>query len=199
MKLAGALLLSFILSACTPLGVVAGAGASVGLAAVQEGGIKTAAKDTMIELKIADAWAKYNFDMFRKLDMTVKEGRVLITGSVSDPDMRVEAVRLAWKVDGVNQVLNEIMVDDNEAVTALLTDSIITGSIRTKIMFDKHIRSINYNVDTANGNVYLMGIAKDQEELDLVIDYARNTNLVTNVVNYVRLSKQDVRVKPNNR
>ncbi|MDB2683197.1 BON domain-containing protein, partial [Alphaproteobacteria bacterium] len=49
-------------------------------------------------------------DMFTKLDLTVNQGRVLITGVVQDPAHRVEAVRLAWKPTGVQQVINEIRV-----------------------------------------------------------------------------------------
>ena len=183
----------FLTSACTPVGVAAGAGASVGLAVVQEGGVKGALSDTAIQFKIADAWIKYDFDMYRKLDLTVKEGRVLITGSVPDPDKRVEAVRLAWQADGVKQVLNEIMVDDGGGLGGVVKDSWITSSIRTKIMLDKNVKSVNYTVDTANGNVYIMGIAQDKKELSRVVDYARNTSNVSNVVNYVRLKVDPVK------
>jgi len=193
-RISAVILLAVGASACTPVTLAVGAGTAVGTAAMQEGGITTAAKDTAIKLKISDAWIKYNFDMYRNLNMNVKEGRVLITGVVPNPDMRVEAVRLAWKVDGVKQVLNEINVENNpDTITTLIKDSVITGSLRTKIMFDKHINSINYNVDTNNGNIYLMGVAKDQEELDRVIDYARNTSNVSNVINYVRLKEESLK------
>ena len=62
---------------------------------LQEGGVRGAVTDDAIQLKIDDLWAKNDFAMFRKLNVTVKEGRVLLTGSVPNPDMRVEAVRLA--------------------------------------------------------------------------------------------------------
>ncbi|MBI3441519.1 MAG: BON domain-containing protein [Proteobacteria bacterium] len=174
---------------CSPVGLVAGAGASVGIASAQEGGFRGAVTDSAIQLKIADLYIRHSFDMYRKLSVIVKEGRVLITGSVPNADMRVDAIRLAWQADGVRQVLNEVTVDDGKSggVTVTISDSLITSGIKTKLMLDKYVQSINYNVDTANGNVYLMGIAQDQKELDRVIDYARNTSHVKNVVNYVRL------------
>ena len=183
-------LLAVLLSACSPVGMASSLGASVGIATAQEGGIKGAIKDSTIELNIAEAWMKYNFDMYRKLAMTVKEGRVLITGSVPNPDMRVEAVRLAWQTDGVRQVLNEISVDNGSGISGIIKDTVITNSIKAKLVLDKNIQSINYNVETANGNVYLMGIARDQMELDRVIDYARNSSNVNNVINYVRMQGQ---------
>jgi osmotically-inducible protein OsmY len=177
----------FLASGCTPVSVAVGAGASVGVAASQEGGLRGAVADKAIQLKIADLWFKHDFKMFRKLSTTVKEGRVLVTGAVPNPDMRVEAIRLAWQAEGVKQVLNEITVDKDAGITGVVSDSWITGNIKTRLMFDKYVMSVNYNVDTVMGNVYLMGVAQDQKELDRVIDYARNTKSVNNVVSYVRL------------
>lgn len=187
------ILSALLLSACNPVSMVAGVGATVGVAASQEGGIRGAVTDSAIQLKITDMWLKHDFNMYRKLSLTVKEGRVLITGSVPDPDMRVEAVRLAWQADGVKQVLNEISVDKGGGLKGSVMDTWVTTDLRTRLMFDKYVESINYNVDTANGTVYLMGIAQDQKELDRVIDYARNTEHVANVVSYVRLRYQDPR------
>jgi osmotically-inducible protein OsmY len=178
---------SLLLAGCSPVGLAVGAGASVGVAVAQEGGFRGAVTDGAIQLKIADLWLRHDFNMYRKLSMTVKEGRVLITGTVPNPDMRVEAIRLAWQADGVRQVLNEVAVDKDPGVTNTVKDALITGDIKAKLMLDKYVDSINYNVDTANGNVYLMGIAQDQKELDRVLDYARNATHVKSVVSYVRL------------
>ncbi len=187
-----ALSCSFILSACTPTAVAIGAASSIGLAAAQEGGISRAVTDNVIQLRIADKWLQKDFDIFSKLDLNIREGRVLITGSVPNPDMRVEAVRLAWQVGGVKQILNEIKVDDGDSLTTMLADSIITGSIKTKILFDKKIDSINYSIDTTDGNVYIMGIARDRKELSRVLKHAKETKMVTNVISYVHMSDDEV-------
>lgn len=180
-------LLPFALSSCTPAGLAAGAGATIGVAAAQEGGIKTATTDASIRVSITDLWLKHDVNMYRRVGMTVKEGRVLLTGDVPTPEMRVDAVRLAWQADGVRQVINEIKVEEGGGVTGYVSDSWITSSIRTKMTFDKYVQSINYSVETVKGTVFLMGIAQDQKELDRVLDYARNAKYVKNVVSYVRL------------
>ena len=197
-----ALLPITLLSACDPVSLAVGAGASVGVASQQEGGVRGAVTDDAIQLKIADLYVKKDFTMFRKLNVTVKEGRVLLTGSVPNADMRVEAVRLAWQADGVRQVLNEISVDDGGGVKGAVMDSWITSNIKAKLMLDKYVESINYNIDTVNGNVYLMGVAQNQKELTRVMDYARNAAHVHNVVSYVRMKYEDpdnvTGVTPNN-
>jgi osmotically-inducible protein OsmY len=164
-----------------------GAGATLGVAAAQEGGIRAAAADTAIQLQITDLWLKKSVDIYRRLDMTVKEGRVLITGSVPTADDRVEAIRLAWQANGVRQVINEIRVDSGDGIGGYATDVWITSNLKSRLLLDKYVQSINYNVDTVGGVVYLMGVAQDQKELERVVDHARNLKYVKNVVSYVRL------------
>lgn len=177
-----------LLSGCTPLGIAAGAGATVGVAAAQEGGIGGAVSDATIRVKIFDAWFRNDVELYRRLGMTVREGRVLVTGTVPTPDDRVEAIRLVWQVDGVQQVINEVRVDEQGAtVGSYAQDTWITGNIKALIMFDKQVQSINYTVETVGATVYLMGIAQTQSELDRVINHARNTKYVKNVVSYVRV------------
>lgn len=187
-----ALLSVAAVQACTPIGAAVGTGAVVGTAASKEGGIGQAWTDTRIKAYIGDAWFRHNVDMFRKLDMTVREGRVMITGVVQDPQWRVDAVRLAWQAPGVRQVINEIRVENSEGISGYARDSWISTQLRTKMIVDKDIRSIDYNFESVGGIIYLMGIARDQEELDRVINHARSISYVKEVVSYVRL-RTDVR------
>lgn len=189
----GVLCAGFALSGCSPVGMAAGAGATLGVAASQEGGISGAATDASIRIQVMDAWFRHDVDMYRRLGLTVREGRVLVTGTVPTPDDRVEAIRLVWQVKEVQQVINEIRVDEEGAtVGSYVQDTWITGNVKTLLMFDKQVQSINYTVETVGGTVYLMGIAQSQHELDRAINHARNTKFVKNVVSYVRLRGETV-------
>ena len=176
------------LNACSPLGMATGAGAATGIAAAREGGIKQSFTDTRINADISDRWFKYDLSTFANLNITVNQGRVLLTGVVQDPEDRVEAVRLAWKVDGVEQVINEIRIADSAGFTGYLKDSWISTKLRTSMTFDKQIQSINFSIDTVQGVVYLMGVAHTEEELDRVKALARSTSNVKQVVSYVKMA-----------
>ncbi|MFN7114475.1 MAG: BON domain-containing protein [Alphaproteobacteria bacterium] len=178
-----------LLSGC--VGLAVGAGATLGVAAAQEGGIQGAASDAAIKVQVADAWFRHDVEMYRRLGITVKEGRVLVTGTLPLPDDRVEAIRLVWQVDGVQQVINEIRVDEQGAtVGSYAGDAWITGQVKTLLVFDKQVQSVNYTVETVAGTVYLMGIGQNQSELNRAINHARNTRGVKNVVSYVRLRSE---------
>ncbi len=178
---------SMVLSSCSMLGLATGAGVAVGTAAVQEGGLSRAASDARIQTEINSLWFRHNMDIFTKLDLTINQGRVLITGVVQDPQHRVDAVRLAWQPSGVKQVINEIKVAGSAGLTGFAKDAWTSGRLRTALILDKDIESINYSIDTVQGTVYLMGFAQNQQELNRVIEKARTIENVRQVVNYVKL------------
>ncbi|HEY0900924.1 MAG TPA: BON domain-containing protein [Micavibrio sp.] len=184
------------LSSCTPVGMAVGAGATLGVASQQEGGISSAADDVRIKAMIGDKWFKYKVDTFSKLSTTVDQGRVLITGVVQNPDDRVEAVRLAWQVEGVKQVINEIRVADSDGLPGYVRDKWITTRLRTQLTFEKNISAVNYSIDTVQGTVYLMGVARNQAELDRVIGIARTIPNVKEVVSYVKPRGEPVAGQP---
>ena len=181
-----------VATACTPLGIATGVGASAGIAAAQEGGIEGAVSDKWIQAQINKAWLDYNVNTFAKLDTTVDQGRVLITGVVQDPKDRVEAVRLAWQVKGVKQVINEVRVAESEGIQGFIRDNWITTRLRTELTFDRDVQSIHYTIDTVQGVVYLMGVARNQAELNRVIETARTIPHVKQVVSYVKMAGEPV-------
>ncbi len=176
-----------LLTGCSTVGVATGTGASVGVAAEQEGGIGAAVSDIEIRALINDLWFRYSVSAFSKLRLTVRAGRVLITGVVQNPDDRVEAVRLAWQVKGVKEIINEIKVANSDGFSGFVRDEWITTRLRASITFDREIRSINYSIDTVQGIVYLMGNARSQAELDRVVEIARTISNVRQVVSYVKV------------
>ena len=109
-----------------------------------------------------------------------------MTGAVLTEQVRADAVRLAWSVKGVKDVLNEIQISSSGIVDTA-RDTWITTQLTWKITFDENVHAINYIVETVNGTVYLIGIAKNRTELDRVLAYARDLTYVKKVISHVRL------------
>ncbi len=176
-----------VLGACSPLGVAVGAGATVAIAASEERGVSGAATDTRIRLEINKLWLDAGFDLYRRVGSQVHEGRVLLTGAVPSVEMSDEAARLAWQPDGVHEVINEIQVDAAGGLIDTAQDKWISTEVRTRLMFERDIDSINYSTRTVGGSVYLLGLARDEAELKRVFTIVRNTPNVESVVSYVLL------------
>lgn len=120
-----------------------------------------------------------------RLDVTVRDGRALLTGRAGNADERVEAVRLAWQVNGVREVINEIGFGDESSLSDKAADAWITTQLRTKLLTDAEITSRNFTIETVNQTVYLMGRARSAQELERVRNHARTISRVRQVVSHV--------------
>lgn len=182
--------LAFALSqvACTPATVAVSGGAAGGVAASQERGFSTAVQDQGIRLNINERLFATDIELFSDVGLQVQEGRVLLTGNVQRPEHRVEAARLVWEVPGVREVYNEIQVRDEQDVIDSGRDEWIILQIKTDLLLDSEVSAVNYSVESVNQIVYLIGIARDRDELDRVVRYAKDVPYVRGVVNYVRLA-----------
>ena len=143
--------------------------------------------DTIIVAQLKNTYFNNNEKIFFNVSVEVTEGRVLLTGSVEQIDERIEATKLAWSIEGVNEVINEIQINNDEGILDYTDDLIMKTKINAKLLLNKDILNLNYSVEVVNGIVYLIGIAQSQEELNLVINISENTYGVQNVINYVRL------------
>ncbi len=183
------LLVLLSVSALSGCSAVVSAGATVGVAAVQERGIKGKANDIKIEALILDQYVRVGLKLTTTIGVEVYEGRVLLTGATTDSRLSDQAVKLAWKVDGVKEVLNEIQTTKNTSATDYAQDTWITAQLKSKLTFDIEILAINYVVETVNGTVYLIGVGQNQAEVDRAVQHATGIKYVRKVISHVRLKK----------
>lgn len=183
------------LSGCIPLLVAGGAGTGATVAS-QERSAGGAVDDLDVRLAINDQFLRGGDvgDLYRNVTIKVTEGRVMLTGDVDKPESKIKATELTWKVNGVKEVMNEIQVNDKTGVVDYAKDSWTANQVRTRLILEKDVRSVNYNVEVVNGTVYLLGIAQNQAELDKVTYLASTTKGVTQVISHVVL-KDDSRRK----
>jgi osmotically-inducible protein OsmY len=193
-SLLASLAFSVTITACVP--VVLGTATATGVSIAQERTVGDAVDDATLWTKINNDLLQKDVNLFGKVSVKVTEGRVLLTGSVSQPQHRVEAVRIAWQQRGVKEVINELTIENTSGTQAMQqygNDAWITTQLKSKLLFNKDIRSVNYSVDTVAGVVYLMGIAQDKQELDRVTDIAGTIKYVQKVVSFVRIKNAPLR------
>ena len=59
-------------------------------------------------------------------------------------------------------------------------------------MLEEKVNSLNYNVETVNKLVYIIGIAKTEKERELVINIASNVYGVDEVIDYITIKSSDL-------
>lgn len=192
-RLTGALMAGALLfAACTPAGALIGAGATAGVAASEERGIKGAGNDALIRVAINEAWLKEDFDTFNRLNLQIYEGRVLLSGRVPDQARADKAVALAWQAEDVREVINEIEIAESGGLEDFANDSLINARLDSALLFDSEVSSIDYSTRSVAGTVYLLGVAENREELDRVFRIARDIPNVKRVISHV-IMKDDPR------
>jgi osmotically-inducible protein OsmY len=160
---------------------------------MEERGLGGVIDDKLIQAKINSNWLDADPNLFIGLSSEVHEGRVLLTGSVAKPEHRVNAIRIAWQVDGVREVINQIEIKDRSGLVDYVRDAWITTKLIFKLTVDGYIKAINYSVDTVNGHVFIMGIAQDKVERDRVGAHAQDVGYVRRVTNYAVLKNDPSR------
>ncbi|HMK69010.1 MAG TPA: BON domain-containing protein [Stellaceae bacterium] len=180
-----------LLSLLAPLpGCVAAAGvsvAAVGYQSTQDRGLGGAVSDATIKTAITASYSHYDSALSGGIDVEVYEGRVLLTGRVPTQEQHDLAVRTAWKVKGVTQVYDEVKLGATPSNDDDLSDGWISTRLRNELLWDSDVRQINYTVTTSDHVVYIIGSARNREELDRVTAYARNVPNVRRVVSYVQI------------
>ena len=165
-----------------------GAGAAyTGYQATQERGLGGAVSDATIKSAIVASYGRYNAALNDGLDIEVYEGRVLLTGRLPTQELHDQAVRTAWKVNGVKQVYDEIKLGPVASTGDDLSDGWISTRLRNELVWDGDVRSVNFTVTTSEHVVYIIGSARTKAELDRVTAYARNVPNVRRVVSYVQI------------
>ena len=156
-------------------------------AARQERSIGNAIDDTRIKAELDAKLADQSAGLFLRVSTTTIEGRVLLAGRVQTPEDRLTATRIAWSIEGVRKVDNDLEVTDRSGWLDAPADFIIRTQLATALLTDGSIKDVNYTTDVVHGVVYLMGVGQDQAEVDRVVAHARNLSGVKRVENYIVL------------
>ena len=143
--------------------------------------------DTIIKTLIKNTYFDQNEKLFFNIDVEVSQGRVLLTGTIENIDLRIEATRIAWGVKGVQTVINEIQISNSDNIINFADDLVISTKVKGKLILNEKINSLNYSIETVNKLVYIIGIARSENERDLVINIAREVYGVEEVIDYITI------------
>jgi osmotically-inducible protein OsmY len=126
---------------------------------------------------------------FMEVDVAVVDRFVLLSGRVATEEDRRMAERIAWEVGSVDEVANEVVIDYWD-VGRDLNDAWITEQIRLRLIGDDEIKGTNYNIQVHGGRVFLLGVARSDDELRRAAEHASLISGVQKVVSYVKVRER---------
>lgn len=173
--------LTFSLQSCI---FVAGAAAGAAAIAIvyDHRTFENSLQDTQVANKINHEFSKVA-DLHDEcnIDVTSFNRVVLLTGQCPKPEWKQEAGQIAQSVPDVSRVYNQISIQGPTSALTRTSDSWITTKIKSLMLANDDLKSSSIKVVTQNGDVYLMGIVK-QDQADIAVDIARQVSGVQKVV-----------------
>ena len=168
MKKIVSIILILILTSCSSLGRF-GAGVDI---TFDPRTIGMQIDDTIMQKNLSTRLALKEKKYFLSISIEVLDGRIFLTGKVDEPEEKIKITKMAWETKGVRSVRNAITIKGQSNFKSTAKDILITSQLRSALILNKKTKSRNYTLETINKNIYIFGIAMDQEEKKQVINEA---------------------------
>ena len=128
--------------------------------------------DTIMQKNLSARLALKEKKYFLSIQSEVLDGRIFLSGKVDEPEEKIRITKMAWETKGVRAVKNAITIKGQSNFKNTAKDVLITSQLRSALIFNKKTKARNYTLETINKNIYIFGIAMDEEEKKEVIDEA---------------------------
>ena len=128
--------------------------------------------DTIMQKNLSTRLALANKKYFLTTQSEVLDGRIFLSGKFDEPEKKIKITKMAWETKGVRSVKNAITIKGQSNFKSTAKDILITGQLRSALIFNKITNSRNYTLETINKNIYIFGIAMNLDEKQEVINEA---------------------------
>ena len=128
--------------------------------------------DTIMQKNLSARLALAEKKYFISIQSEVLDGRIFLSGKVEEPEEKIKITKMAWETKGVRSVKNAIVIKGQSSFKNTAKDVLITSQLRSALIFNKKTKARNYTLETINKNIYIFGIAMDEEERKVVINEA---------------------------
>ena len=176
--------------ACSPTGILATQGGSAMVVAEGDRSLGSVVDDATLKVNIAAKFLSADDELFLNINTTVLEGRVLLTGLVDNQENRIEAVRLVWEIEGVNEVINEIQLGNRDTLKDYANDLWINTQAKAVAAKTVGLRSVAYNFETIQGKIYVAGITSRAQQAEDLIEALKTIKGVKEIINYIIVTKK---------
>ena len=167
-----------------------GTGVSV---AIDPRSLGTQIDDSIMEKNLITRLTMEEKKYFLSIKTKVLDGRIFITGKVDNPEEKLKITKIAWETSGVRSVRNDIKIREKFNFKQSAKDTLITSQLRAALIVNKNIKSSNYQIDTYKKNIYIYGIARNRDELEIVVDEANSILDVNKIIASILLV-EDLRI-----
>ena len=181
------LILLLTMSGCTA--ALVGGGAAGGYAVgTDERPVDRMVDDSTISSHIKNEMIKDATVKARQIDVDTVGGHVTLTGVVETKTEVRRAIEISEGVQGVKSVNNNLQIG-TKSWTEVVSDKYLVSKIKSKLIVEPEMRSLNIDVDAHKGVVTLTGIVESRNQKQRAIEIAQTTENTVRVVDNLQVRK----------
>ena len=146
--------------------------------------------DTIMQKNLNTRLALTEKKYFLAIQTEVIDGRIFLSGKVDQPEEKIKITKMAWETKGVRSVKNAITIRGQSNFKSTAKDILITSQLRTALILNRKTKARNYTLETIDKNIYIFGIAMDEEEKKEVIKEANKIYDVKKIIPSIYLATE---------
>ncbi len=151
--------------------------------------------DAIMQKNLTARLALTDKKYFLSISSEVRDGNIFLSGKVDEPEEKIKITKIAWETKGVRSVKNAIIIRGQTNFKSAAKDILISGQLRSALIFNKKTKARNYTLETINKNIYIFGIAMDEDEKKEVIKEANKIFDVEKIYPSIYLATELSRTK----
>lgn len=152
--------------------------------------VGTEIDDTVVTAKVKSALlADPDIKSF-DLKVETRKGLVQLSGYVENQTQIERAILTTREVEGVKDIENSITLKSGDATAGnTVDDGIITAKVKSALLADPNVNSLDIAVVTRKGEIQLSGFVNSQTQMDDAVAIAQKVAGVTSVGNQMSVKK----------
>lgn len=151
--------------------------------------------DAIMQKNLSARLALTEKKYFLSISSEVRDGHIFLSGKVEEAEEKIKITKMAWETKGVRSVKNAITIKGQTSFKSTAKDILITSQLRSALIFNKKTKARNYTLETINKNIYIFGIAMNEDEKTEVINEANKIYDVNQVNPSIYLASELSRSK----
>lgn len=160
------------------------------------------AEDQLLDAKIYAAFNQKLIELDKELyfdvSLDVYEQRAMLTGTLDNNNTLAKIQEMLYQDERIKEVINEVqlvtpatknnfrsMRKAGDSVSQGSSDLWIEAKIKTQLVANKYVHSVNYRWKSVNNRVYILGRSVSQGELDQVLSTIRAVKGVNSLRSHI--------------
>lgn len=122
--------------------------------------------------------------VYKSVNIDFKDGTAHLTGEVNNKTEKEDVIKRVRAIPGVHSINDDIKIKgESSTVGEYFDDAAVTASVKSKILAQKGLDSLDISVETNGGVVTLTGQVDQASQVSLAENTARQADGAAKVVN----------------